>query len=101
MVMSCNIYTCSISYFVILVTKRQVKPPIICKTHTKRPGLAGTGPLSGQRHASRFRKEAVRRAPLSPYPPATGAVADPDRRRPWYLALLHQPDRAQSAPGDG
>lgn len=48
----------------------------------------------------RFREETVRRPAFPADPAAIGAIADPDRRGARDLAELHQPDRAQSAPGD-
>src|SRR5271156_215427 len=103
MVMSCNINTCDISYFVNFVTTEKRMPfrdgpngSAQSAARWHRPGMKG----QGERHACRLRKEAVCRAPLPAHPSTTGAVADPDRGRPRHFALLHQSDRAQSAPGD-
>src|ERR1700733_7722740 len=94
MVMICNIYTCNISYFVNFVTNIKYVIPVRCCASDRNTG-------QGDRDGGRFRKEAVCRSPLPPYPPAIGAVANPDRRRPRHLAELYQSDRAQPAPGDG
>src|ERR1700722_6533998 len=101
MVMSCNTHTCDISYFVNFVTKRRLGTPFACKIPDKRPDFAGSAAAPGQGHACGFRKETVCRPPLPADPPAIGAVADPDRRRPRNLAELHQSDRAEPAPGHG
>src|ERR1700675_994591 len=52
-------------------------------------------------HGWRFRKKAVRRAPIPAPPPAIGPVADPDGRGSGDFSELYQPDRAQPAARDG
>src|SRR5674476_1067690 len=64
-----------------------------------RPGM--TPKQARLPHGHRLRKEAVRRPAIPADPPATGPVPDPDGRGARHFALLYQPDRAQSAPGDG
>src|ERR1700722_12937560 len=121
MVMSCNIHTCSISYVVNFVTRPEHVIPgwsegpdpesrdsgldaefIIGPANRRDPVVSPRNDCTGQggRDGRRFRKEAVCGAALPAYPPAIGVVADPDRRRPRDFAVLHQPDRTQSAPRD-
>src|SRR6202035_228166 len=108
MVMSCNIYTCNICYFVNFVTNFNVIPgPAQQEVRNleipdRRSAASGmTKGTSEECDARRLRKETVCRPSLPAHPPAIGAVADPDCRGTRHFALLHQPDRAQPAPGDG
>ena len=77
--MSCNIYTCHRCHFVIIVINESSKRAL------------ATAGMPGE--------ETLRRPAFPADPPATGAVADPDRGGARHLAELRQPDRAQPAPG--